>query len=156
MSAYVYGRPYTTAEAQATTVAQKFTPDENCLLKALRVTVIQYGDPSYTSVQARVYGDRAGLPGVLIATSSNSQTKANIANGVANSYSSIYFEFSTDISLVASEVYHLVLYVNGPTFTSDSYIAWVQDVYDPVYLTPQTTIQLYKTPYTCSFITSPL
>lgn len=127
------GTKILTGELSGTTHYQPFTPTKNTILRAVRTSLIGYNNPSFTSINMKLYSDNGGVPGILIATSTNSQTPAALKPGALSHYvTETWFEFD-DISLKADSMYHLVL--NGVSYvgTESSHLAWMRGWPDPVY-----------------------
>jgi hypothetical protein len=127
-----YGECFETASMTDTSMSVRFTPGDETVLRALRTWLIFNNyTGSFTSMVGKLYSDRSGSPGALIATSSNSFSKAQIItenSGVKE----IYFLFD-DISLSSNLYYHLVINCSGYTATANSHIAWRKAWPDPVY-----------------------
>lgn len=135
MALTVFGRILETADLSGLTQYHRFTPTDDIVLKAIRTTVIQYANPTYTSISMKLYSDNSSsTPGALIATSTNSVLKATIDEGVASSLAEIYFEFN-EIVLKSGTYYHFVLAGSGYTGSASSHLAWKHGGYNPVYET---------------------
>lgn len=135
-------------------IAQEFIPDHNCLLKVVRAWVLTYGDPQFTSLRFKIYSDREGSPGELLATS-NARIKADIDAGDAYSVRNLYFDFDDAIPLASGDSYYLVLdAVGASSFTETSHVTWLQWYYQPVYATAPDFPA--DAPFSCAFITADL
>lgn len=135
MSWRMIGKPIATADLVAPiAVSQRFRhATVSFILRAIQVGVVIYNSPTYTSLEARLYSDNAGSPGVLIATSTNSWTKSEI-NTLASGFKNVGFSFNF-IPLRAAEYYHIVLFPNGYIGDSTAHIAWRFSYPDPQYRT---------------------
>lgn len=165
----LYGTYFETADTTNTNIFQSFVPAQETVLRSFRTWLIMYGDPSFTSVSAKIYSDNGGVPGVLLYTSSNAITKTQLftVDGILSTDDhgarGVYFEFLSynstaveGVPLNSGETYHMVLNFVGATFTVNSHIAWVNDVYDPVYAAAPDVEQLDLAPLTLAFIGSEL
>lgn len=137
MAFRVWGCPYETSDAVDNNVFQPIKMNSNIILKAFRVWVIFYDNPSFTNLRMKIYSDRttplAHNPGKLIATSTNSFTKNEIST-YANAVREIYFEFP-DINLQGETWYNLVLNMDDYAPVGDEHMAWRNAFPDPVYAT---------------------
>lgn len=127
-----YGECFETASMSDTSMSVRFTPGDEVVLRALRTWLI-FNDysGSFTNMVGKLYSDRSGSPGALIATSTNSFNRADIItqnSGVKE----IYFLFD-DISLRSNLYYHLVINCSNYTATANDHIAWRKAWPDPVY-----------------------
>lgn len=138
------GKPIYTADNSASSpgVYQGFILPENLLVKAFRIGVIQYNDPSYTSLVLKLYGNRNGSPGKVIYTSSNSISKSTIASVEDHSYKETYFEFTNPPALRGGEQYYAAIFING-AYVGDatSHLAWKTTWPDPIFDTGVTENQ---------------
>lgn len=126
----VYGNPILTADASAG-VSQRVKFNSDVILKACRVWLIVYNNPSFTSMNMKIYSDRGGSPQKLLYTSTNSLTKAQIVT-LANGIKEVYFEFDPQ-HFDGSDYYHFVLFGTGYTGTSSAHLAWKKAWPDPVH-----------------------
>lgn len=127
------GKPILTADLPFA-VSQKVELDAAKVLRGIQVGVILYGDPAFTSLEARIYTDNAGTPKKLIATSTNAPLKAAILEVEDHGMKFMGFSFNY-VNLLANTPYHFVLYPNGYTGTDASHIAWRMSYPDPQYRT---------------------
>jgi hypothetical protein len=104
---------------------------ENFELKAIRTWVCVQGSPTLTTLSMRVYSNVSLSPGQVIATASNTWTKAQIT-AAANAAREIYFEFDRTISLKGGDRYHFAPWISGYTGAFDSHISWIKGFPDPV------------------------
>lgn len=130
----VYCVPYSTSAMTDTSVYQYFKPQNNIILTATRAWVLQVDNPSYTSINMKIYSNASGIPRTLIATSTNSQTKADMFGTSNSGVKEVYFTFSP-LVLKQNETYHAVINASGYTGTSSSLLAWRQMLFEPVYQT---------------------
>jgi len=131
MSWYVVGATYyNDSDLTDTTVKQSMTFDTAVILKAVRIWLIFYNDPTFTSLNMKIYSESLAL----LHTSTNSQVKADLLTddyGVKETY----FEFA-NVNLAKDTPYYFVLNASGYTGASEStHIAWrntYPDQYYPV------------------------
>jgi hypothetical protein len=152
----VWGDPYTTAEMSNSSRHQKVEFDDNYILKAVRTWVIIYNNPTFTSLNMKVYSDNAGVPGKLLHTSTNNLLKSEI-HTLDNGVKEIYFDFN-EIPVRSGDIYHFVINASGYTGSETSHIAWMKAFPDPVYATGLTVSfsNLLYLPYQLYFIGSEL
>lgn len=120
----VYGKTYyLDSELTDTSVSQSMKFDYAAILKAVRVWLIYFNDPTFTSLNMKIYEDLDGVPGELLHTSVNSQLKADVISedyGVKETW----FEFA-NVNLGKNRYYHFVLNAVGYSGASPgSHIAW--------------------------------
>lgn len=151
----VWGDRYETGELGDTGRDQPVIFNKDVVLLAVRTWIIVYNDPTFTSLNMKIYSDRAGVQGQLLHTSDNSFTKAEILtedNGVRE----IYFEFNapTGATLKGTDTYRFSLDGSGYVGTTGSHIAWRTAFPDPVYDTNITndTSQLLVFPAALTFV----
>lgn len=129
----VYGKPYLNAsELTDATVYQGMSFTDDVLLKAVRVWVIFYGNPTFTSLNMKLYSNStSNTPNVLLYTSTNTRLKADLFT-LPYAIKETYFEF--DYARLRRETrYNFVLNATGYSGPSDtSHIAWRQSYPDPV------------------------
>jgi hypothetical protein len=146
----VLGKPIYTADnsASAPGVYQKIKLPSNLLANAFRVMVAHYNNPTYTSLELKIYGNRNGAIGKLLHTSTNTITKATIAATENHSLKETYFEFSPEIPLKAGEEYFASIFING-AYVGDSstHIAFVSTWPDPIFDTGITQTQAKASNY---------
>jgi hypothetical protein len=129
----MYGDNYSTSAASDTSIFQKFIPTNNIILVALRPKIIQNNNPSWTSANMKIYSYVSGAPRALIATSTNSVTKASIS--ALNSFmAEVPFYFS-NLILKGGESYAAVINFSGYTGSDSSHLAWKRSYPDPAYRT---------------------
>lgn len=127
-----FGEILLTADAIAPTYYQMFTPEENMVLRAVRSFVIQYNNPTYTDFLLKLYSNNAGVPRAVIASSTNSWTKAAAFASNNSGVKEFYFDFD-DVMLRGGETYHLALQATGYTGSDSSHLAWKHSFPDPAY-----------------------
>jgi hypothetical protein len=102
--------------------------NENTVLLGCRIWVIVYGDPAFTDLSMKIYGDNqdAGAgehyPDGLIATSTNSLTKAQIIT-LDNGVKEIYFDWDR-VPLQANSWYNFKLIASGYSPVGTEHLAW--------------------------------
>lgn len=136
MSVTHWGKPIYTADnsSSAPGVYQSFSFAEHRSVAVMRVDLIQYNNPTYTSVQLQIYGKRGTTPiGKLLYTSSNTVTKTTIGEGVSNAWKNIYFTFSPYAVFRAGDLYYAALFING-AYVGDatSHLAWKNGYPNPI------------------------
>ena len=135
MACSVWGVPLLTADMTGTSVSQAISPDSNVIVVGIRAWIIQNNNPSYTSINMKIYSN-SGLdtPRALIATSTNSLTKSAMFGSSNSGLKEVCFLFD-NVLLKASDTYHLV--INGVSYTGDasSHLAWRKSFTEPVYRT---------------------
>lgn len=153
MAMRVWGQRWESGELSTTDLSQRIIFNNNIALKAIRTQIIVYNDPTFTDLNMKIYSDRNGSPQKLLATSTNSLTKAEI-HTQANALKEIYFEFD-NVSFNGFDTYHLVINGTGYSPTGAAHLAWRKGFVDPVYtlnLTSITPIDIARLPYTVAVI----
>lgn len=113
-------------------VSQKFRhPTSKMIIAGAVVGLVICDDPTFTSVRLKLYTDRNGTPGKLLATSTNSWTKAQV-HTLPTAKKDVGFSF-TPITLQGNVWYHLVVDLVGYTYSAASHVAWRFDYPDPKY-----------------------
>jgi len=141
----VYSIPYyTDASLTDTSVKQGLTfTEENKVLKAVRIWLVFYNNPTFTSLNCKIYSSNL----LLLHTSTNTQSKADLISldyGVKETY----FEFNNP-TMVKNELYYFVLNATGYTGASETkHIGWRNTYPDEYYPTSPalTKLDLYKFP----------
>lgn len=105
---------------------------KNSILIGCRTWIILVGDPTFTNLSMQIYSNRAGSPGKLLETSTDTRTKAEILLVDDHAVKEIYFTFD-DFSVKSNETYNFVLTGSGYTYGASSYLAWRVAWPDPVY-----------------------
>lgn len=132
MSWRMLGKPFDTADMVGTpTISQKVLIPYNCILKAVRVGIIQYNNPSWTSITLKMYANRNGSIGKLLETSTDNVLKSALFT-LDHGYKETFFEFNY-VPLVQGDSYHFVLSASGYTGNSASHLAWRNSYPDPIY-----------------------
>lgn len=133
MSFIIYGSVFETGELSTTTPAiiQPFKPGINCLIKAIRTTVILVNSPTFSNLKIAIYG--ANTNSAQTATflkklyiSTNSQNLSSLTPLYGNGYAETYFEFS-DVVVQKNTLYGIALQADSYTYSSNSYLAWYKD-----------------------------
>lgn len=150
----VLGEELKTADVNGVSlrVTQKFTPRLNYVLRATRVFFIAVGDPAFTAITFKILSDRGGTPGAVIATSTNSTSKAEIMTEDHGIYS--FYQEWDDVNLRKDETYHIVPFVSGYTYAEHSLLLWKLGWPSCVYQTgvDQSFEALLKSPYEVTFV----
>jgi hypothetical protein len=134
MSWRIIGKPFTTADMSgAPTISQRITLDNKTQLKSAVCGIIQYGNPSFTSIFLSVYSDNAGAPGLLI-KSSDVILNSSLST-LDHAYKQVGFVFTNPPTLAAGVVYHFVISAVGYTGNDSSHLAWRHSYPDPQYQT---------------------
>jgi hypothetical protein len=151
----VWGIPISTSDMTAG-VSQKVKFNSNIVLKACRIWLVFYNNPSLTSLTMKIYSDDNGTARKLLHSSTTTLTKAQIIT-LANGVKEVYFDFNYP-AFDADDYYHFVLTGSGYTGTDSSHIAWRQAWPDPVYTTnwTPTWTNISTAPKTIYFIGSDL
>jgi hypothetical protein len=127
----VYGDQFSTSEMTDTTKSALITFDKNEILIATRIWIVIYNNPTFTSLNMKIYSNDNGSPKKLIATSTNVQLKADV-HTLDNAIKEIWFEFNK-VNVKEGDSYHFVLNGSGYTGSDSSHIAWKKAFPDPVY-----------------------
>ncbi len=131
----VWGIPFESGELSNTSkyVSIKFNKD--MILKAIRTWIIVYNDPTFTSLNMKIYSCDGstpnGTPIKLLATSTNALIKSDV-HTLANGVKEVWFEFN-DLPVNGNDYYNVVLNGVGYVPTANSHLAWMQAFPDPVY-----------------------
>lgn len=138
----VWGDPITTADMSGNLVYQKLKPNDDIFCLAVRIWVIVYNNPTYTSLSLKLYSEDTATtaPGNLILSSDNVQLKADVCT-LANGVKEIWFHFNSPngIALNTATNYYFVLNAVGYTGDASSHLAWMKAWPDPVYTTNLST-----------------
>ena len=134
MSLTVFGDWYTTAEATNLSKFQGFSPGRDMVLSGAKVFLIQNNDPTWTSVNLKLYSNASGSPRTLISTATETRLKSEIFVTEDSGIKEVPFSFD-EIPLKGTDTYHLVLYFNGYTGSSSAHVAWQMAYFYPVYQT---------------------
>lgn len=148
----VLAKPYYT-DASLTDTSQ-FQPvkfAENTVLKAVMLWVVVFGDPTFTSLNLKIYSNDdeqvAKTPKKLLYTSTNSWLKADVHT---EDYAcrELYFEFA-NVNLRRDTWFNFVLGSSGYSGASvDSHLAWKLAFPDPQYSEDVTTDAVQTYPLT--------
>jgi len=147
----IFGDPILTADMTGKTMSIRFKPNSNVVLKALKTWLIfkdPVGDMAFSALLGKLYSDRDGSAGGLIATSTNSWEKSDLLDLEDQGVRELWFEFE-ETSLNSDTWYHLVLNCTGYTYDADKHIAFRKAWPDAVYRTglPGTFESLIASPY---------
>jgi len=129
-----YGEPLLTADATAKRVYSTIVPTKNILLRAMGFGLIWVNDPAVTSFNGKLFADNGSTaPGALIATSTDSRTKADITAVITlgNGRLTTFVKFN-DVPLRQNTKYHFVINLVGYTGTASSNITWEKSWPDPI------------------------
>ena len=108
---------------------QKITPDESIYVRYILITIMKYGNPTFTDLKLDIHAELSDYPtDKVLATPENTWTNATI-NSYENAQSEIWFRYDK-FAMKANESYCLVLKGTG-TFSDSSHVAWVK--FEPVY-----------------------
>lgn len=153
-----YGNVLLTADINGTTKTQamKFRPNSDVVIRAVRSWFVFYNSPVFTALSLRIYEDQGGSAGKLLATSTNSHSMAEMST-LAYAMKGTYFEFA-DISLKATNYYHVLPYATGYTGTDASHIGWVKGWPDNEYRTGLALDyeEIHVNPYRFAIVGAPL
>lgn len=135
MGSRIFYEPYYDATAFGnTTFFCPFKANRNIILTVVRTWIVLVNNAPFTSVNLKLYSNTpSNMPGGLIATSTNSFTKAEIFTNT-NGFKEIYFEFD-EINLNGNTRYNFVMNGTGYTGSSTSHVGWRKGFPDPVYRT---------------------
>ena len=157
----VYACEYETGELSDTSLSTPVKPKKNTILRAARTKIVYYNNPSFTSLNMKIYSSDniAGVetPVKLLHTSTDSRTKAEIV-GDLYGIRSIYFTFD-DVVLQKDTFYNFVL--NGSGYSpvlNTNYLAWIKAWPDPAYqdgFVPS-RVNLFSAPFHLELIGSEL
>ena len=158
MSWRVYAGIFDTADLTSPNFTQKFNPiSKNIMMDRVRVWLTGFNSPSFSYLNMKLYADRSGSSGKLIAVSLNQVTQAALEtdlDNVAQPYwlTETYFEFDK-LPLKSTENYHLAIQGVGYTFSASSYLGWVKAWPDAVYRQglSQSSVSMGVDPYTAYF-----
>lgn len=108
-------------------VSFKFKVERNCILQAMRTTIIQYDDPSWATLKFRLHGDNfAGNPGALISETTTSKTKLELFEAVENGAIESWWEWDF-VKLRSGIWYHVVPYSLDYAPSGGKHLAWRKD-----------------------------
>lgn len=125
-------KPLSTADVAGNLVSQRFRhPTKGMVVDGVVLGLAGYNDPAFGELRVRIYSDRNGAPGKLIATSTNGRLKAAV-HTLANFMKWATFSFD-EVQLQAGEWYHLVLVPSAYTGVDASFLAWRISYPDPQY-----------------------
>lgn len=109
--------------------------EKNLTVIGFRATLVLYNNPTFTSVSCDIYSVKNGEPDVLLYSSTDSRTKAELLEKDNITYNSghveTWFEFD-QVNLKQGDWYAFVIKAVGYTGSSSSHIALKKDWPDPV------------------------
>jgi len=147
MTLKIWADPIATSEASDTTKYIRFSPLKNTSMDGLFVWMLFKDVVAFTDLKAKLYSDRDGIPGALIATTSTTYTRAQCLTTYNNGYKYLGFQFSSKIPLNKDTYYHIVMNCSNYTYAEESHMALVKAWPDPVYQQPATYVDLLRSPY---------
>ena len=105
----VWGEPLQTADLSGNLrVFQNVIPNRNIILRAVRIWIIFYNNPTITSLSMDIYSvDPDGNPKELLHSATNSLTKAEMITDT-NGVKEVFFEFNYPV-LKSNDTYAFVL-----------------------------------------------
>jgi len=133
----VYARPYySESDITTPTIYQPVQFQENAVVRAVRIWVVVYGDPAFTSLGMSIYSNNENTvsptPVRSLLQSTNTFSKADV-HTLDYAVKELYFEFSF-ANLRRSTWYHFVLTATGYSSPStSSHIGWRVGYPDPNY-----------------------
>lgn len=131
----VWADPFETSDLTTTNRFQPVTFGTDLILRAVRTWVIVYNDPAFTYLNMKIYSNEVvggnNTPKKLLATSSNTQLKANV-HTLANGVKEIWFEFDYPV-FNGSDIFNFVINGTGYTYADASHLAWMKAFPNPVY-----------------------
>lgn len=153
-----WGERFVTSDfASAPVHYQRFVFPESYALKAIRSRFVIYNNPTFSSLEMRIYSAIGTSLGQLLYTSTKTWTKSEITSE-NNASREIYFDFDFNPYFRGNDSIFLVPWLTGYTGTAASHVAWVKGYPDPAYTTGLTIniISAAKMPYAVGFIGAPL
>lgn len=127
-------KPLSTADVSGNVVSQRFRhPTKQMVVTMVAIGFEVYNDPAFTDMKVRIYSDRGGSPGKMLAESTTAWTKAQIhTDDYALKFASFLF---AGIELQAGEWYHIVMVPSAYTGVDGSWLGWRYSYPDPQYPT---------------------
>lgn len=118
-------KPIATADVASIGVYQRFRhPTKNMVVHGVHIGMALYNDPAFTDIRMKIYADRNGSPGKLLATSTTVYTKAEVLLVEDHALKFAGFLFEPALTLRANQWYHLVLEPSGYTGNDSTFLAW--------------------------------
>ena len=105
--------------------------NKNVVLRYARTWIILHDVENFTGLKMRIYSDKKGEKGALLAESENSWSKADLISQ-AYGVKEIWFKFNY-VPFNKDNFYHVALIGTPTNFSTTKHIAWVQAWPDPVY-----------------------
>lgn len=130
----IYAKPYENgSDLTDTTISQEFVPQDNFILRAVKAVILIVDDPTFTSLNGKIYGNDENAenpsPSTLLATSTNTQPKGDLISQ-NSAWVETYFLF--DDLLTRKDVsYHFVINATGYSPSGGAHIAWKHAYPDP-------------------------
>lgn len=151
----IWADPLLTADMTGVSKFITFGTDENCVMRAAKTWLVFNDVGNFTGLNMKLYASRDGAPAGLIATSTNSWTRADLLTTYYNGAKEMYFEFNY-VPLQKNTTYHLVLNCSGYTYSDANHMAWRKGWPDPVYGKPIGFNRLLDCQYIFSIVSAPL
>lgn len=156
----VWAQPFDTGELANTSWRQAFRMNSDTIVRAVRTWFVVYNDPTFTSLNAKIYATDAQVedgtfPATELLHTSDSRTKSEI-HTLPYGVKETYFDFSPTAPLQSDTWYALVINAVGYAPTTSSYLAWKHSYPDPVltgYTPARETIN--QSPFQIYFIGAP-
>lgn len=148
----VWGDVLETSDLTSTNKFQPVTFGGDDIIRAIRVWIIVYNNPTFTDLCLKIYSNQNNTPKKLLATSTNVITKAQLCT-LDNGIKEVWFEFDFPV-FNKSDKFHLVLNGTGYTGLESSHLSIMKAFPDPVYSSgyvPAIETMLYA-PYQYYFI----
>lgn len=126
------GKPFATLDmGSLPTISQRILIGKSISLDSVQLGLVIYNNPTFTSLNCKIYSDDSGSPRKLLHTSTTSWLKAQI-NTLDHGYKFVGFSFNKPL-LKSSIYYHIVLDGVGYVGNDGSHLAWRQAYPDPQY-----------------------
>jgi len=149
----IWLRPWDSGQLSNTDIFQPVTFKRNMMLLAARTWIFGISDPTFTSLNMKIYSDENDTPKKLLATSTNSPLKSEIFTTYGNGIKEIFFEFN-NFNVQSETLYNIVINGIGYSPTSSSFLGWRKAYPDPIYRAGYTPTKenLGVAPYEISFV----
>lgn len=127
----VYGTEFLAGELSNTKVVQPIIFNKNCLVRAIRTTILLINAPTFTNLKMNIYGASTQDATTAqftkkIYTSTNFQNLSDLLLVENNGYAETYFQFN-DVVVQQNTLYALVLSADSYTYSANSFLAWYKD-----------------------------
>jgi len=135
MSWKIYGNQLDADDVDGVDLSQamRIRMNQNLVLEGLRTWFVFYGAPAFSSLRLKLYDDREGVAGKLIAQSINEWVPADVQTD-AYAVKGLWFEFEHR-AMRGDTFYHVLPVITGYAPSEASHIAWVKSFPDPEYRT---------------------